>query len=163
MKDSLSSTSGCVCLMVPAEPMIQHLCLRILFVFLVYHSLVPILEGLVWVSTWACPLPRAWRPKHVPWWPRAPSFDHHFLRLPLLVLVCVWRGILGTVPALGSLLPGEEAESKQVFSVGGGVGIGEEHPRSGWLAGPAGVWSWSGSHSSLCFPLKAVLLEPASC
>lgn len=77
--------------------------------------------------------------------------------------MCVVCVSLRTVAALGSPWPGEEAESEQVFSVGGGVGIGEEHARSGWLAGPAGVWSWSGSHSSLCFPLKAVLLEPASC
>lgn len=46
--------------------MIQHLCLRILFAFLVYHRLVPILEGLVKGSTWACLLPRAWSPSTPP-------------------------------------------------------------------------------------------------
>lgn len=40
-----SYVSGLVYLMVAAEPVIQHLCLRMLFAFLVYHSLVPILEG----------------------------------------------------------------------------------------------------------------------
>lgn len=52
--------------MVLAEPMIQHLCLRIFSVFLVYHSLAPILKGLVGVSTWSCPLPRTWRPSTFP-------------------------------------------------------------------------------------------------
>lgn len=40
-----SYVSGLVYLMVAVESVIQHLCLRMLFAFLVYHSLVPILEG----------------------------------------------------------------------------------------------------------------------
>lgn len=44
---SFASACDLVCLMVPAEPTVQHPCLRMLRAFLVYHSLVPILEGLV--------------------------------------------------------------------------------------------------------------------
>lgn len=77
------------------------------------------------------------------------------------VCVCV----LVTVPALGSPWPGEEAKSK---GVGGGVEIGEKHPRSGWSAEPAMVMVWvphpvSVSLSNCASGAGIVLLATPSC
>jgi hypothetical protein len=50
-----------------------------------------------------------------------------------------------------------------MVSVGGGLEIGEEHPGVAGWQGLQGFGHGLGPTSSLCFPLKAVLLEPASC
>lgn len=84
----------------------------------------------------------------------------------LVLGVCVWRGILGTAPALGSPWPGEEAESKQITTGRCGMGCrGRRGAPQEWLVGRQGLQGCGhglGPTSSLCFPLKAAPLELVS-